>query len=180
MNQNSNEVSHQQCRTVVKEYLSRGEYIRALDEINQYLQSHPNDAEGYGMRASVYIHLRQLEKVKEDSLRAISHDSNSSLGYHNLGLYYRLKNMYPEAVKAFKDALERDPENYAVLINLGIVYMCKGMLKVAVGYFTRAQEIDPDRHAAYEMRYRCYLGLGYNRLAREDQWRLRYLKAECD
>ena len=178
MNQNSTDVSYQQCRTTVKEYLSRGECTAALDEINQYLQKHPSDVEGYSLRANVYIHLRQLEKVKEDSLRAISLDPNSPLGYHHLGLYYRLKNMYPEAIREFENALERGPENYNVLINLGIVYICRGMLKVAVGYFTRAQEIDPDHHAAYEIRYRCYLDLGYNRLAREDLWRLRNLKAK--
>jgi tetratricopeptide (TPR) repeat protein len=180
MTQNNTDNSYKQCRATVKEYLSRGECTSALDEINQYLQKHPTDAEGYSLRANVYIHLRQLEKVKEDSLRAISHDSNSPSGYHYLGVYYRLKNMYPEAIRAFENALERDPENYSVLINLGIVYICKGMLKVAVGYFTRAQKIDPDNHAAYEIRHRCYLDLGYNRLAREDLWRLRSLKAKRD
>lgn len=180
MNHNSTDISYQQCRTAVKGYLSRGECTAALDEINQYLQKHPTDVEGYCLRANVYIHLRQLEKVKEDSLRAISHDPNSSSGYLYLGLYYRLKNMYPEAIREFENALERDPENYYVLINLGIVYICKGMLKVAVGYFTRAQKIDPDHHAAYEIRYRCYLDLGYNSLAREDLWRLRNLKAQRD
>jgi tetratricopeptide (TPR) repeat protein len=51
---------------------------------------------------------------------------------------------YPEAFRAYKEALEQDPKDPTLLYNTGLMAYLSGQPKEAVVHWSRLKEIDPD------------------------------------
>lgn len=64
-----------------------------------------------------------------------------------------------EALKAFREALDMDPENAVVHLNLGVAYKLKGQKEVARLALTKAKSLDPQGPTGMEAD-RLLTGLG--------------------
>lgn len=69
-----------------------------------------------------------------EKVRTIKH----AISNNKLGLVFLKKNLYDEAIKEFKNALEIDPNFAEVYNNLGLAYLKKNMLQQARDVFSEA------------------------------------------
>lgn len=78
-----------------------------------------------------------LEPHKENK------QNDSALFYNELGIAYRHKNKFSEAIKAYNLALSRNPQNPVILNNLGYTYYLKKEYKQAIEIFQKALQLAP-------------------------------------
>lgn len=69
--------------------------------------------------------------------------NDSALFFNELGIAYRYKNKFSEAIEAYKLALSRDHQNPVILNNLGYTFYLKKDYKEAVECFQKALQLAP-------------------------------------
>lgn len=103
--------------------------------------------------AEAYVGLGDAKAAKGDVdgavvgyQRALSYNSAMPKVYLSLGkIYYSEKGLYYEAVKAYKTAIELDPQFLDARMGLGEVYEDKGLYQDAIAEYRKVVEVDP-RH----------------------------------
>jgi serine/threonine protein kinase/Tfp pilus assembly protein PilF len=65
-------------------------------------------------------------------------------GWHNLGYNYMMNKQYDDALKAFKKALEIDPQHGSSIVNIATCYNAMGENQLAVDYYQKAFELNPE------------------------------------
>jgi tetratricopeptide (TPR) repeat protein len=73
-----------------------------------------------------------------------SKDNKSFIFYNNLGLAYKSKGMFKEAISAYVRSLKLEPDEPGALYNLGIAYFKDNELSKALKYFLKSAEQRPD------------------------------------
>ncbi|UCD85487.1 MAG: tetratricopeptide repeat protein [Deltaproteobacteria bacterium] len=63
--------------------------------------------------------------------------------YNNLGIAYKRKGMYDEAIRAYQKVISIDPDHANAHTNLGLVYAKKGKYEEAIREYHKAIVIDP-------------------------------------
>jgi Tfp pilus assembly protein PilF len=82
---------------------------------------------------------------------------------------YRLEDgLYADAIKEFRQALQKNPEHLDAHLGMALAYMQMGEYKKALSYFNRAIELDPSFAVAYADRGIMYDRMGKFRLALQD------------
>ena len=69
--------------------------------------------------------------------------NGSSLFFNELGIAYRHLGKLPQAAQAYQQALDRDPQNPAILNNLGYVFYLQKDFPRAVEQYQKALETNP-------------------------------------
>lgn len=137
------------------------------DKPPAYLMTHPTSPERMSNLDTMLSHYVQQHPTKETShfeelfpffktiLRAECIDSHeaerlfkldlkkdpaSPLPYFGLGLVYKERSSYPEAIHYLRKALERAPSFIPILTNIGEVYQMNGQDKKAISVLERALE----------------------------------------
>ena len=106
----------------------------------------------------------QAEGLLDNALReyynALEYGEVSTI-YENLGLVYLLKKDYPSAVKNYKLAVEREPDNAEICFRLGISCVYANRLDEACTYLEKSLSLDPrvDPQAYYNLAF-IYLSKG--------------------
>lgn len=117
------------------------------------------EAEKYMQKAAdIY-----LEKNKIDDAESILNDileiSTDSVNiFNSLGVLYRRKGEFKEALKQYKKALKIHPEEIFILYNVGRLYIDMNEPDNAVEYFEKALLVDPDFNEAREVLDAIVLG----------------------
>jgi len=75
-----------------------------------------------------------------------SENNQSFLFYSSLGLAYKNKGKFEEAIAAYVSSLELEPDEPAVQYYLGIAYYKNNELHKALKYFLKSSEQKPDHH----------------------------------
>jgi len=65
-------------------------------------------------------------------------------GWFNLGYNYMMNKQYDDALKAFKKALEIDPQHGSSIVNIAMCYNSMGENQLAVDYYQKAFELNPE------------------------------------
>ncbi len=69
--------------------------------------------------------------------------NDSALFFNELGIAYRNKEKFAEAIQAYREALARDPENPVVMNNLGHVYHLRKEYPQAREQYEKAIQVAP-------------------------------------
>jgi Flp pilus assembly protein TadD len=69
--------------------------------------------------------------------------NDSSLFFNELGIAYRYRGKLPQAAQAYQRALDRDPQNPAILNNLGYVLYLQKNFPRAVEQYQKALDSNP-------------------------------------
>ncbi len=77
--------------------------------LSQLIQDWPDFAEAWNRRAVLYFMMKQYKKALEDCQQVIGLNPIHFGALHGLGLCYAALGNYPEAIKAFRQALEIQP-----------------------------------------------------------------------
>jgi len=105
-------------------------------------------------------------KIYKEALKTEEHPAY----FGNLGNIYKATGRLNDAIALYRDAIERNPNEYNFHEALGLSYMDTGELKDAQSCFEKCLEIEPDRESANYL-----LGSVYRK---QSQWReaVKYLK----
>jgi len=89
----------------------------------EFIKLQPGSAEGYALRAVSEVNLRQFKAAEADISKAIAVAPQSHLGYVQLGNLKLAQKQYSDAGKAYRQALDRDPNSTDALRGLMNTYM---------------------------------------------------------
>jgi type IV pilus assembly protein PilF len=115
-------------------YFEQGQTTVALDEIKQALIADPNFADAYNVRGLVYMRLNDLGLAEESFRRAMALNPGDANLQHNYGWLLCQQARYPEAVKAFAQALANP--NYG---GRAKTWMTQGLCQARAGQRTEAE-----------------------------------------
>ena len=90
--------------------------------------------------------------------------NDSALFFNELGIAYRNKGKFSEAIQAYREAHARDPENPVILVNLGFVYYLKKEYPQAAEQYEKAINLAPRFKEAH-----ANLALAYSQIKELDE-----------
>jgi tetratricopeptide (TPR) repeat protein len=90
--------------------------------------------------------------------------NDSALFFNELGVAYRHKEKFSEAVGAYRAALARDPENPVIMKNLGDAHLLKKEYAPAVAQYEKALQANPRFQQAH-----ASLGIAYYQMEKYSQ-----------
>jgi len=96
--------------------------------------------------------------------KTVQQNPKSDLAHDNLGIAYKEKGMFDEAIQEFEKAIEINPNLDIAHYNLGTMYGTVGMYDEAIHHLERSLEINPKNAEAYNN-----LGTVYGRKGLHDE-----------
>ena len=138
-------------------YEDKGEYARALPDLNRAVELDPTSAVIYNTRGLVYHGLRQHDRAMADFNKAIQLDPNYAYAYNNQGLVYCDARDHNRAVAAFTRAIAADPSFAGAYSNRGEVYRMQDKYAQAEADLNKAIQLKPDYASAYTNRCGLYV-----------------------
>ncbi len=135
-------------------YIQSGRLREAEAEAEEVLAQNPNDLNARRILARIYARLigdsqqnrideKYLKKAIEQYQKITEKDSRDTDSWLMLGRLEKLAQNSPDAEKAYKKALENDPNNEDALTGLAMVYGDLGDNKQAAEMLRRAAEKNP-------------------------------------
>ncbi|MBD2104422.1 tetratricopeptide repeat protein [Leptolyngbya sp. FACHB-261] len=84
-------------------------FAEAEQEFSQLIQQHPDFAEAYNKRATLHYICHRYDRSLRDCHRVVELNPHHFGAWHGMGLCYFALDRYPEALPAFRRALEIQP-----------------------------------------------------------------------
>jgi Flp pilus assembly protein TadD len=109
---------------------------------------------------NVLVEEGEFEKAFTHFDRALALDQESSLAHSYQAKKYEIMNELPRAEKAYRKALELDPEEPVLYVKLGFVCYGKGEFEGALALYDEALRRDPQCYMAYGNRGLALIALG--------------------
>lgn len=131
---------------------------KALAEWELYKDKNPNDASVYNNIAGYYKDRGELQKAKENYLRATELHPSYQLPSYNLGIIHIYTEDLDEAIKHFEQALRIAPRDVLSMVEIGRIYDLMGKRDLAMETFKKAKHT-----ATQDPSPKFYLGLAYLR-----------------
>jgi type IV pilus assembly protein PilF len=132
------------------EYLKRGQYAVAIDEVNKALAVNSSYAPAHNVMALIHAELGEDEAARQSFARAVQLSPNDADINHNYGWYLCQKGQFSEGIQFLlatqKNALYSTPDKS--LLAAGQCALKSGDEAAAKTYFERALRIRPDSLAA--------------------------------
>lgn len=126
--------------------ISSGQEEKGLEEIRQFLQSHPTVWNAWFMLGWGLRRLERFEDAKQAFLKAQECDGGDENAdtYNELAICQMETGDYEGAKDSLIDALNLDPDNTKIISNLGFLCLKEGDQQEARKYFETVLEIAPD------------------------------------
>lgn len=126
--------------------ISSGQEEKGLEEIRQFLQSHPEVWNAWFLLGWGLRRLERFEDAKQAFLKARECDGGDENAdtYNELAICQMETGEYEEAKDSLIDALNLDPDNTKIISNLGFLALKEGDQEEARKYFATVLEIDPN------------------------------------
>src|SRR5258708_4505523 len=138
-------------------YRLLGNYTLAIEDFNQALNLHPQNARIYGSRGIAYSFSENYQHALEDFNLSLSLESQSAWTYASRGKTYFLLKDYKRALQDFDQALALDP-NYAwAYANRAKTYFVLKEYEKAMADYNQAIAFGPNYTWAYLKRGETYL-----------------------
>jgi len=120
-------------------------YEKAIESSKRAVELDPNGAMVRGLLGQSYYYAGQLDKALVQLKQAIRlNPFPASWYYAHLGLIYRQKGQYEDAIREFKNAIKRSPNHYMNYIGLATVYVFSNQIKEAEAAAKKILELYPD------------------------------------
>lgn len=116
------EASNVDLRDMAFRALLQKQIDSALSLFEKYLYRHPNDALTLTGLSTVYVLMGDLDTAL-DYARKAYHNEGGDYTVLMLGYILSLRGEYSEAVKRYKDVLDRSPDSVAGRFNLAYIYL---------------------------------------------------------
>lgn len=143
-------------------YYQNGQYEVALDQVKLALQSEPENAELYGLRALIYMGMKEITLANDNFQRALQLAPRNPDVNSNYGLYLCQNGRGKESFAYFNAALSvrnyPSPEN--VYNNAGACALGLKDYVVAERYLLQAENLTPDLPATIVNLARLYYAKG--------------------
>lgn len=125
-------------------YFEQGQTEVALDELKQVLVLDPAFPDAYNLRGLIFMRLNQMRAAEESFSRALSLSPQDANVLHNLGWLTCQQSRYPEAFRAFEQALANPTygSRPKTLMALGVCQARAGFLPEAERSLSRSYELD--------------------------------------
>ncbi len=149
-------------------YSKRGDYGRALDDLNTAISIDPRYMLAYNNRGLVYKELGYYRPAIDDFSVALRLDPDNSLALLNRGDTYAAAADYARAMDDYGAALRLDPKNPLIHDARGLVYMNGGDMRSALDDFDAAISLDPSDPLPYNNRGSIYARMKEYGLAIKD------------
>jgi adenylate cyclase len=125
-------------------YISQEQYDLAISELQQAIDSNPNDAQSYRFLGSGMLYLGRTEEAIRLLEASLRFDRNTSPGtFMNLGLAYYLKGRYEDSLSLLKRGLARKPDFLGSHIALAAAYAKLGHSEEAASEAATVLRLDP-------------------------------------
>lgn len=136
-------------------YIQSGQLARAVTEAEDLLKQNPDNLDARRVLGRIYARMigdgntgkideKMLAKSIDQFVIVTAKDPKDVDSWLTLGRLYRVSHKSPEAEKAFKQALQADPDNDEALTGLAMVYSDLGDTKTAAEMLKRAGDKHPD------------------------------------
>lgn len=148
-------------------YYGKGLPDMAIAEFRKSLALKPDDTEAYNYLGAIYMEKGRWDDAIvafNQSLANILYDTPAASLY-NLGRAYYEKREYDRALKYYRDAAEKDPDNSLmtwIQKNIGMCLYAKGETEEALRYFQKSLTLAP---SLVETHY--WVGLCYQKMKRQ-------------
>jgi len=120
-------------------------YEKAIESSKRAVELDPNGAMVRGLLGQSYYYAGQLDKALVQLKQAIRlNPFPASWYYAHLGLIYRQKGQYEDAIREFKNAIKRSPNHYMNYIGLATVYVFSNQIEEAEAVAKKILELYPD------------------------------------
>ncbi len=147
-------------------YMDKQDYKQAVSDYTKAIEINPDDAAAYNNRGQAYVNMWKeysyWRQVYKDRWEEYSYRIQN---YEKMGRYFRYTNKgeftqilkddkqaneaFKKALKDFKKAIKKNPENIYAYINRGNAYYASQKYTKAIRDYTRAIKIDPESSLAY-------------------------------
>jgi tetratricopeptide (TPR) repeat protein len=135
-------------------YIQANRLRDAVTDAEEALKTNPDDLNMRRLLARIYTRLigdtqqnrvneEYLKKAIEQYSRIAEKTPNDAATWLMLGRLHKVSQNSPESEKAFKKAMELEPDNEEVLTGLAMVYADVGDTKSAAGLLRRASDKNP-------------------------------------
>lgn len=125
-------------------YFEQGQTNIALDELKQVIANDPTFPEAYNLRGLIYMRLNDMKQAEDSFRRAVALNPRDANTLHNLGWLQCQQNRYPEADRAFEQALANPlyAGRAKTLMAQGVCHARAGRNADAERVLARAYELD--------------------------------------
>ncbi|MGC8604847.1 MAG: tetratricopeptide repeat protein [Desulfomonilaceae bacterium] len=140
----------------IEAYLIRGEAfdkmgfpMKALVDLNKYIELRPRDPEGFVRRADTNNFNLDYKAAIEDYNRALRLAPNSRSALLGRGMAYAGLEHYDLAIQDYESVLSRYPKDHEAWLNLGVVYSLAGRKDKALESLKKALDFErnPERRS---------------------------------
>ncbi len=140
----------------------RGEYDKAVEFFNRALRYDDTNPDIHKNLSLALRHKKDMEGALEAAQRSVTLGANDPDSRLLLGNIYSESGRYDEAIGAYRDVLEKAPDNPRAHYNLGWALLKKGDEFAAAEHFKKAATVD----RIGEVAHRSYSRLGVMQLER--------------
>jgi tetratricopeptide (TPR) repeat protein len=147
-----------ECYTnIAASHIAKKEYDQAEATYKKALEINPNSADVYNALAGLYNSQKKFDQAAEASaqaakLGAASPGGASASAVFNQGVIMWNANKYPEAKKAFAEAVKLDPKMADAHYLLGMANLNEGNIPEAVKSFEEYQKLAPTGQYAEQVK----------------------------
>ena len=123
----------------------------------QSLTLYPDNPETYSSLGDIYFDLEEYDKALENYAKSIELDKSDAYVFNKFATALWQKDYTEEAIIAYKNAIDTNPDYAPAYNNLGVVYLDgKNMIQEAKDCFEAAIEHDKEYTMAYYNAGRAY------------------------
>lgn len=125
-------------------YFEEGKTEIALEELRQVLTADPSFPEAWNLRGVIYMRLGDMRQSEDSFRRAMALDPRNADSQHNYGWLLCQQGRYPEAERAFTNALANPlyGARSRTFLAMGVCQARAGELEAAERSLSRAYELD--------------------------------------
>lgn len=116
----------------------------ARGELAQVVEAHPDFAEGHADYGTVLAKLGKYRESLPEIRRGIELGYREAIAYNYLRLDYAQLGDHAQAMRAYEQALDRDPRYAAASLNLALEFRRQGQPEKAQSYYRKTCELSEE------------------------------------
>ncbi len=133
---------------VAKALMDEGDYVAAINTLNDCLKSKDKDCEILNLLAIALLKSEKLGKAEKAAKESIKLNESYVDGWITLGQIFGQRGKNKDSLTALRKAIELDPMNSSAFIKMGNTYARMKNFDDAISSFQQAIRIDPDNEIA--------------------------------
>ncbi len=131
--------------SLAKEHVEKGDYLQAIDSLNQAISLSPN-VDFYLARAAAYWELDDFDKAISDYTAALAKDAKNPDNYLKRGGLYTEKEDYNRAIADFTHAIDLDSTKAIYFVARAGIWGCLEKSQLAIADFNEAIRLEPENY----------------------------------